>query len=306
MKQGRWARGALIMAGAGALAVTATAKEPLRLAPSSKWHVNYAADSCRLARSFGTGQEEVIFVLDRFQPGPMVYMTLTGKPVGVRGESRNAVIRFGPNEMEQKRTFSVGKMESGAPAVIVDGALVVAGSDASWESALDEKDEKGDADSAGAILPEIDPARNVLVTSMEIRMIGKQPVVLETGSMGNPMAALTACTDDLLRGWKVDVEAHRALSRRASPASNPGRWLDSGDYPISMLVRGYQGIVHFRLIVDEFGKPASCHIQQSTRPTEFDEAVCKGIMRRAEFEPALDAAGKPVASYYLNRVRFKI
>lgn len=27
--------------------------QPLKLAPSSKWHVDYAAEHCRLAREFG-------------------------------------------------------------------------------------------------------------------------------------------------------------------------------------------------------------------------------------------------------------
>lgn len=96
MIQGILARSAFVMAGAGALAAVpaaVAAKEPLLLAPSSKWHVDYATDSCRLARTFGTGQGRVSFVLDRFQPGAMVHMTLTGKPVGVHSDVRTAVIR---------------------------------------------------------------------------------------------------------------------------------------------------------------------------------------------------------------------
>lgn len=308
MRQGTWALRALIMASAGALAAvpaTIAAKEPLRLAPMSKWHVNYSADSCRLARSFGTGKDEVVMVFDRFQPGDTVYMTLAGSPVSVRSDYREAVVQFAPGEVEQEASFEVGKMESGVSALIFLDGMIVAGNDAARVAAVAEHNAKQKKDDfAFTALPEIDPARNAAVTSVEIRMRGKPAVRLETGSMGAPMKALAACTDDLLRGWEIDVEAHRNLSRRATPTGNPGKWLNSNDYPPGMLMRGNQALVYFRLVVDAAGKPASCHIQQSTRPAEFDEAVCKGIMRRAAFEPALDAAGKPVVSYYLNRVRF--
>lgn len=74
----------------------AYAAEPLRPAPSSNWHVNYAEDSCRLARSFRTGEEEVTLVLDRFRPGPKVRMTLVGSLVEVGNDVRKIILRFGP------------------------------------------------------------------------------------------------------------------------------------------------------------------------------------------------------------------
>jgi hypothetical protein len=41
---------------------SALAKEPLRLAPSSKWHVDYGPDYCRLARQFGEGNGDGVRV----------------------------------------------------------------------------------------------------------------------------------------------------------------------------------------------------------------------------------------------------
>lgn len=279
------------------------AKEPLRLAPSSKWHVNYADDSCRLARSFGTGEEAVVLTLDRFQPGPMVYLTLAGKPVEVRGVTRTMMLQFGPDEPKRERSFSTGNLKDRTPAVIVDRSLLLVDGGPEWEAAQTRTQP---SDERGTKLPNIDPARYAAVTYLAIDIRGKQSLVLETGPMAAVESALGACTADLLRGWGIDVEAHRKLSRIAIPKSNPGDWLTSSDYPTAMLHGGNQANVDFRLIVDETGKPKSCNIQQSTRPEAFDEAVCKGIMRRAAFDPALDADGKPVASYYLNRVRFRM
>ena len=120
------------------------------------------------------------------------------------------------------------------------------------------------------------------------------------------MAAMRRCTDELLTHWGIDLEQHRHLTRGVRPASNPGNWLNSKDYPTKLLRQGMQGIVQIRLSIDERGKPTACHIQQSTRPAEFDAAVCDGLMRRAEFEPALGAEGEPVPSYWHSSVRFEI
>lgn len=281
------------------------AKNPLRLAPSSQWHVNYAADSCRMGRSFGTGDNEVILVLDRFQPGPMVFMSLMGKLAKVRSDVRKTVVRFGPNEREQRRNFDLVTRDNGTPVMMIGGSVLVAGSNEAWEASQIERDEREDG-AAPTPLPFIDPALNASVTSVEIDIPGRGPVLLETGAMGKPMEALTGCTSDLLRGWGIDVAAHEKLSRPAVPAGNPGRWITASDYPLQMRDGRQGGLVHFRLIVDETGNPKSCHIQKSTRAKVFEDAVCEGIMKRAKFEPALDAAGKPVASYYLNRVRFQM
>jgi hypothetical protein len=73
-----------------------------------------------------------------------------------------------------------------------------------------------------------------------------------------------------------------------------------------MLGIGQPAIVEFRLSIGADGVPLACHIQETTRPKEFDNAVCKSLMRRARFEPALDATGTAITSYYRNTVRFQI
>jgi outer membrane biosynthesis protein TonB len=129
--------------------------------------------------------------------------------------------------------------------------------------------------------------------------------MLETGSMRAPLAALDTCIDNLLVSWGVDVEKHKALSKQVEPLQSPGKWVVASDYPSNMLSAGQPALVNFRLSVGTDGVPTACHIQLTTRPKEFDNAVCKSVMRRARFSPALDATGQPLQSYYQNVVRFE-
>jgi len=130
--------------------------------------------------------------------------------------------------------------------------------------------------------------------------------MLEIGSMRGPLAALDTCIDNLLVSWGVDVEKHKTLSKQAKPLQSPGKWIVSSDYPSNMLSAGQPALVNFRLNIGLDGAPTACHIQATTRPKEFDDAVCKSVMRRARFSPAFDAQGQPLASYYQNNVYFSL
>ena len=112
--------------------------------------------------------------------------------------------------------------------------------------------------------------------------------------------------DDLVRTWGLDPTVQASLSRRATPLRSPGEWLRSADYPGPMMFKGNQALVQFRLEVDELGAVTNCHIQGHTKPEGFADLTCKLIIKRAKFQPALDAAGKPAKSYYVNRVHWLI
>lgn len=152
----------------------------------------------------------------------------------------------------------------------------------------------------------IGPAREAAATWLEVTKAVPQDLLLVTGPMHQPMAALRKCSWDTVKHWGLDVEQQKTLTRKVSPKNHPSRWLNSSDYPASMVYGGYHGLVTVRMIVDGNGNPTSCHVQRSTQPKEFDDVVCRSTMRRARFEPALDAQGKPVPSFYVLTVRFQL
>jgi TonB family protein len=282
---------------------------PLTLAASSKWEVNYDDDSCRLSRLFGEGEDRVAFFLERYGPGDMMAMTVAGRPLE-GDKSGEMTIRFGPGEAEARVSPLYGELKEFAPAIIVTH---VEFAPLDWQRAGMNNEDAREAyrdQTAGTPTDvfgqEISPAREAAVEWLALDRKGARPILLELGSMGRPMEAMRACTDELLTHWGIDVEKHRHLARGVHPATNPGKWLTPSDYPTGLLRRGMEGVIQFRLSVDEQGKPTACHIQQSTRPAEFDRAVCNGLMRRAKFEPAIGADGQPVASYWRSSARFEI
>lgn len=296
-------RAILVLLAALALPGAGAAKEPLRLKPSSKWNVHYAEDSCRMGRSFGEGDQKVVLMIDRYQPGDALRLSFIGKPAYTSLNEGSIRIRFGPAEAEQEAEFYPAALADKTSSLILRGSVRIAPYSPEVRAAAEAALKAGKYDFE---VPEITPEQEAAVTFIEVTRSIRKPFILETGSLGAPLAALEKCTDELLDHWGIDVAKHAALARRPKPRSNPGEWMKSRDYPLPMLLSGKRAIVHFRLNVDTAGKATACHIQQSTRPKAFDDAVCKAIMRNAEFDPALDAEGKPIASYWLNSVVFHI
>ena len=288
------------------IAVTAplfgqSAKGPLILKPSSAWHVDYAEDRCRLARQFGEGDELVFAMFDRYGPGEYFRLMLAGKPVKTSLEKADATVQFGPTEKEQRLYFLNGNLEKRPALIFVGDARVAPLTDADLRAV-----EKPGKDHTWVEPEPISEARYKAIRYLTVGKPLRRAVTLETGSMRAAFGAMDKCIDNLLSSWGIDTDKHKTLSRNVTPKQSPGRWVVSSDYPSDMLAAGQPAIVEFRLSVSMEGIPTSCHIQSTTRPKEFDDAVCQSVMRRARFDPALDAEGKPLASYYRNRVLFQI
>ena len=121
------------------------------------------------------------------------------------------------------------------------------------------------------------------------------------------MAVMRSCLDDLLGHWGINVEAHRSLMRQVKPRDME-RWVRPiiRNYPSEMLRTGEQGVVRIRLNVSAEGEPTDCSVQLPMSHDTFDEEACAQLLRYAEFEPALDGNGAPIASYWTTSVIYAI
>lgn len=276
----------------------AAAKAPVELAPTTPWNVHYADDYCRLARFFGEGKQRILLSMEQGQPGEGFRLTLSGATLDGPSDKDEASLTFG-NLGEQKLLFFPGTLGDKTPAWIFSGNIRIRPySDADVRFAAKHGYYP---EGAGAVSEAEEAATNSLLIGRPLR----NPVRLKTGPMKAAFTAMNSCTDELLEHWGIDAARHRERSRSAMPVGSPGKWLNSGDYPSAMLAKGQPGLVRFRLSVGADGVPTACHIQRSTNGKPFDDAVCKGVMRRARFEPALDKEGQPMASYYVNAVQFQ-
>jgi hypothetical protein len=288
---------AAAMAGA-ALPVGAQAPQAVMATPTGPWKVNYADDSCRLARAFTDGTGKLAFVIDKFDAEPGFRLIAAGESLGSKSD-RKVRVAFGP--AGATRSF-MDQLDAGmgsfGPSIMVGPMTLV-------EPASGDRDDEAPAgEESPASFAEPTSEAERAITWLEVRRGSRAPVRFELGPMDKPMAALRTCADELMTHWGIDAAAHRTLTRRATPRGNPGRWITNEDYPSNLVGKNLQALIQFRLSVAEDGSVSACQIQQSSRPAAFDKAVCDMLTRRARFDPALDADGKPIKSYWRSVVRF--
>ena len=277
-----------ILAAALMLTAPAAAKEnpPVSLAKTTKWEMNYDEDSCHLLAKFGEADDAMILNITRFEPGSEFDVMLFGKMFASDRAWIPVKVGFGDSPLDQ-RVGGAGLSAGKQPFVLfmnlrLDG------------KAVDQHD------------PQIAPVN----TSVEARTTSATIALpdkvyrLETGSLTAPLEAMRACTDSLLTSWGYDPAVQAALLKPAAPKGSPANWVRSGDYPKEALRKEQSGIVKFRLDLDEAGKVIGCHILRRFKPDPFSDLTCQLLTQRARFKAALDVAGKPVKSFYINTVRF--
>lgn len=253
------------------------------------WVVDYNPDACRLMAAFGTGKDVIMMRLTRYQLGDAFDLDFFGRKVANNEIRSKARVDFGLRETPVEATAVNGK--AGDLPIVMLGSMRLDG----WQEAKPDE-----------TAPKLSAQQEAAVFAVTIKIGPRKPVRLEFGSMAKPMRQLRACQDSLLKSWGYDPVVQATLSKPARPASSPAMWLRSSDYPTGAVFNGQNGIVQFRLDVDEYGRIAGCHVLARTNPDVFADTTCRSVSRRARFEPALDAVGKPARTLYVAKVRWQM
>jgi hypothetical protein len=262
------------------LAGPALAAPATPLAPSSKWQMDYAPTECRLLRSFGTGAQTVTVQIGQVVPAPPIELVLVGPRIPVTDA-------FAPAGLS---TSTVGDISATAQGFAAEGRFLSS-------LRIDPNPSLRDAlvgDIAGG-----------KPTRLGVTFARGYSTTLDLGQMKAPLAALDACMDDLVRTWGVDPVEQRARKTGPVPANDPGTWFRVGDYPLEQRRAAAGALVILRLGVGANGAVTGCAVAKAGGDKAFEDLTCRLATERARFTPALGASGRPIASYWAQRIRWQ-
>lgn len=266
------------------------AEKAEQLEALTQWGLDYSENKCRLARIFGSEQDRHLLMIEQASPSDAFTLTFAGS--SFRRYRRGDRVFLGlqnDNPMRRIELPPTGNLGDFGPAIIVTSIDVGPSS----EGQLPNLRRAG-----------LDPLEGAKIDRIVIERSGKV-LAFETGNLKEAFAALNTCTEDLLDEWGLDTAAHRSFV--------PVKWLNESEivrrivrrYPVSALNRGEQANFSMRVIVDEGGNVADCQIDAATEADRLDSPACQE-MQLARFEPAIDAAGKPMRSFYATTIRYEI
>jgi hypothetical protein len=127
-----------------------------------------------------------------------------------------------------------------------------------------------------------------------------KPVEFDTGGLKSAVEAMQLCADDLVKYWGLDAEKHKTMTKAATPSGEAAKWLPTGTIGFGDFAKLGGGANQIRVMVSAEGKPTDCKIQSASLDDGTNKSICKAILDKGSFTPALDADGKAMASYWMT------
>lgn len=302
---------------ASALVSVPAQAERVVLQPSSEWELRAYDDKCRMIRTFGSGEDELTLWIDKGGPGPGVNLTLIGR--AVRSPYGPYVrVGFVPGEAIE-RNFIAAQSSKGRPVMGLFGVQPVSllaeepeepepGFITPEEKAAEEQVDFSQGAPAAFASEKTIKRRMAEITALEVSGAVIDPIAIELDSF-LPMA------NDL---WECTATLTERLTRNggrdSSSGGTPTTPLDAPvwarklqeNYPAHLVRAEQQGSVDVRLTVNKDGKASFCEVIAYSGPATFNDTACFQLLRHARFNPATDAAGNPVPSFYQTRITYRL
>lgn len=267
------------------------------LEPASAWNATYDERRCRLSRMFaGEGQQHAL-VFEQTAPEARFNMSVAGPGLAEVNGGLTLRLAFGPDGATSDQAIvKEPNPEFGAVVFLKDialnpDALAAAGaSEGVGFSVATTSIDTADAE----------PLRQITLAQ------GRQTFVFRTGPLAAPFGVLNDCTAHILSTWGLDPEAHRTAQRRTRmlDVQKVARGIQER-YPLRSRMESRGGVVGVAVLVDGQGNPTECRITNDSGDSNLNAVAFEGLMR-ARFDPALDAGGKPIRSYWMTRITYRI
>lgn len=263
--------------------------------PASAWALNYGDDYCRLMRDFKSGDEVVGVFLERTQPGPMFRLILVGNSIKLFRSAPDIGYRLHPSgapRVAQKLRYQTADGQQYlnlGPTTFADMAPPAPGAPPMMPPPYTREGEGAAA---------------AKVTGIALDRGLTNPILVETGALGEAARALQACADDLISSWGLDAEKHKSLIRVAMPAQPTAGLITSDAIPFADFAKLNGGNNEIRMMIDKTGSATSCHIHWPTLGEPTNKKICASLMEKGKFLPALDQSGQAIDSYWITSAFF--
>lgn len=265
---------------------------------SGSWTLEAGDDFCRLAANFANDGDTIAFALERNRAENFARLILVGDAIVTYRGTEALGYSYLPDGDARSAAFLRSETVDGQPYFNL--GLVIFGPNPF--APPPEGAPPPPPPEEGFIPPPYDRAAELEfasgVTGIALSEGLREPIRIVTGNMRAPVEALQACTDDLLRVWGLDFEAHRSMTRRAAPVGNAWEWLSTGTIGFQDFALLGGGANAIRVMVNTEGEPTACDVHWPSLTERKNAGICAQILDNGAFTPALDAEGEPMDSYW--------
>jgi hypothetical protein len=256
--------------------------------PVGGWTADYGEDYCRLIRTFSDGTNEVSLALERTQPGSPIRLIIVGDGIKTFRSAEEIGYSFTPEGTSAKTRFVRSETGDGQQYLNLDPVTLapfVFTPGAPYDRDAEQATARG-------------------INGLALSEGLSDPVRFELGSLRGVIAEMQKCADGLLTVWGLDAETHKTLTVSAILNPVSGGVLPQGTVPFTEFAKLSGGANEVRVLVGADGKPTACTIYLPSLSETLNQRICNLVVEKATFQPAKDANGQAMASFWMGSPLF--